>query len=175
MTPTMVTLREITVTVPSQTVAGAIVTQPEDVAAARAKTEAIRARAVAGEDFAGLAKTLSDSAAKANGGLIGPLNVDDINPTLKAIVQQLKPGETTGLIELPRGFQIFKLETRADAAVPPFDQVRDRVEQAVRASRLGGEMQKIKARLRTQAVIEWKDDTLKQQYQKRLVELAPQQ
>ena len=55
----------------------------------------MRQRAVAGEDFAALVKEVSDSATKANGGLIGPINVRDLNPATKALLDSLKPGEVT--------------------------------------------------------------------------------
>jgi hypothetical protein len=67
----------------------------------------------------------------------------------------------------------FKLETRNVTAVQPFDSVRDKIELAIRNERLGGEMKKLKARLRGQAVIEWKDDTLKAIYERRLAAMAP--
>lgn len=176
MTRETVTLREITASVPAQQAAGAIAPRPEDLAAARAKLESARTRLAAGEDFASLAKTISDSGTKDNGGLIGPLNVEDINPILRAVLDKLQPGEVSDIVELPRGgYQIFKLETRDLPTLPAFEKVRDRVEQAVRAIRLDAEMQKVKARLRKQAVVEWKDENLKTQYQRRLAELTATQ
>ncbi|MCC7008236.1 MAG: peptidylprolyl isomerase [Acidobacteria bacterium] len=176
MTPATLTLREITVAVPLQAGAGALTARPEDLAAARAKIDAARARLAAGEDFASVAKATSDSPTKENGGLVGPLNVEDINPTLRTVLDKLRPGELSDIVEMPRGgYQIFKLEERAASVLPPFDTVRPRVEQAVRGNRLDAEMQKVKARLRNQAVIEWKDETLRTQYQRRLAELTAQQ
>ena len=160
--PETVTLREITI-------AGAAT--PQETATAKAKADAIRARAVAGESFEALVKEASDSATKANGGMVGTLKTEDINPMLRELVDKLQPGQVTEPVPLARGgFQIFQLEARQAAAVPPFDKAREQIEQGIRAERLKIEMAKIVSRLRSQAVIEWKDDTLKQIYQKRLVE-----
>jgi parvulin-like peptidyl-prolyl isomerase len=177
MTPAMVTLREITVAVPIQAAGASLTARPEELAAARAEIDAIRARLSAGEDFAAVAKSMSDSPTKDNGGLVGPLNVDDINPLLRTVIDKLQPGQLSEVIEMPRGggYQLFKLESRQEAALPPFDAVRPRVEQAVRGRRLDDEMQKVKARLRKQAVIEWKDEALRTQYQRRLAEMTANQ
>ena len=176
MTPATVTLREITVAIPGQAPTGAVMASPETLATAKAKIEGFRARIVAGEDFAAIAKSASDSPTKDNGGLVGPLNVDDINPVLRGVLDKIQPGQVSDIVEMPRGgYQIFRLEAREASALPPFESVRSRVEQAVRAIRLDAEMQKVRARLRKQAVVEWKDETLRTQYQRRLAELTANQ
>jgi len=161
-----VTLRELSVGAPTQ--AGQVLSAQE-LAAAKASIDSIRARAVAGESFDALVKELSQSPTKASGGLIGPLRLQDINPAVKAIIEKLAPGEVSAPVDLPRGgYQLLKLETREAAAQQPFDAVRAQIEQAVRQQRLGGEMDKLLARLRRQAVIEWKDDSLRAMYEARL-------
>jgi peptidyl-prolyl cis-trans isomerase SurA len=165
MTPETVTLREIAVLAP----AGGTVLD-STMAALKTRIDAARQRAIAGEDFAALVKEMSDSGTKANGGLIGPLNVRDLNPSTKAILDTLKPGDLTEPIQLSRGYQILKLEARDAAAQQPFDKVRDQIEIAIRNERLDGEMAKLRLRLRTGAVIEWKDDNLRKIYERRLAE-----
>ena len=49
---------------------------------AKAKAEALRARVARGEDFAKIAAASSDAPSKANGGLIGPVNPDEMSPQL---------------------------------------------------------------------------------------------
>jgi peptidyl-prolyl cis-trans isomerase SurA len=164
-----VTLREIAALAPASVQEPLLGTA---VAAAKGRIEEIRKRALAGEDFAALVKEASDSATKANGGLIGPISARDLNPAVRTVIDALKPGAISEPVQGPRGFQIFKLEAREAAAQLPFDKVRDRIELAIRNERLGGEMEKLKARLRTGAVIEWKDDNLRRIYERRLAELA---
>src|SRR3954464_5950922 len=74
-TPSSVMLREIAINVP---------TDPRGVNAAaddaaKARAEEIRKRIAGGEAFDKVAAEVSDSASKANGGLIGPLNVTDLS------------------------------------------------------------------------------------------------
>lgn len=170
MTPLTVTLRELFINVATQTQSGKEVFSVADDNAAKARIEELRTRATGGEDFAALVTANSDSATKASGGLIGPLNVADLSDTLKALVSKLEPGGISEPIRTQRGYQIFKLETRSDPAVRPFDDVRREIENAIRNERLEPETKKLLTRLRSQAVIEWKDEALRQLYEKRVAE-----
>ncbi|HUK37455.1 MAG TPA: SurA N-terminal domain-containing protein, partial [Vicinamibacterales bacterium] len=71
-TPASVMLREILVGVKSPDARGLNVATDD---AAKEKAEDIRKRIAAGEPFEKVAAEVSESASKANGGLIGPLNV----------------------------------------------------------------------------------------------------
>lgn len=168
MTPETVTLREIAVLAPAS--AGAQEMSSSTAAQLKDRIAAVRTRALAGEDFAALVKEASDSGTKANGGLIGPIRVSDLNPATKALLDTLKPGDVTEPIQLSRGFQILKLETREVSVQQPFDKVREQIEIAIRNERLGGEMAKLRTRLRSNAVIEWKDDNLRRIYERRVAE-----
>ena len=172
MTPLTVTIRELMVAVPTRTEKGQEVFSQADDAAAKTKIEALRARAVAGEDFLALVKSSSESATKAADGLIGPINVVDINPALKAALDKLEQGGITEVIRGPRGYQVFKLETRAVPAQRPFTEVRSEIENAIRSERIQPETKKMLARLRAQAVIEWKDEDFKRVYETRLASAA---
>lgn len=172
MTPLTVTLRELSLNVPTQMQSGKEVFSVADDNAAKARIEEIRKRAIAGEDFAALVTASSDSATNASGGLVGPVNVEDLSDTLKEIVAKLEPGGVSEPVRTARGYQIFKLETRSVPELRPFDEVRREIENAIRNERLEPETQKLLTRLRSQAVIEWKDDTLRQIYEQRLAETA---
>ena len=73
-----------------------------------------------------------------------------------------------------RGYQLFKLESRSEPQLRPFDEVRRDIENAIRSERIEPETQKLLTRLRSQAVIEWKDETLRQLYEKRVAETVNQ-
>lgn len=172
MTPLTVTLRELLVVVPTTTQAGKEVFSVADESAAKARIDGLREKALAGDDFAAIVTANSSSATKASGGLIGPVNVEDLSPTLKDLLAQLQPGGISEPLRTARGFQMFKLESRSTPTLRPFDEVRRDIENAIRNERIGPEQEKLLARLRTQAVIEWKDEALKQIYEKRLAENA---
>jgi peptidyl-prolyl cis-trans isomerase SurA len=168
MTPLTVTVREILVPVTTSTTQGQSMFSVADDKTSKAKIDALRARALAGEDFAKLVAEASESTTKAAGGLIGPVNVEDLTTGLRDALASLQPGGVTPPLRGPRGYQIFKLESRSTPEQRPFEDVRADIERAIRDERIDPETEKMLARLRTQAVIEWKDDGFRQMYEKQL-------
>jgi peptidyl-prolyl cis-trans isomerase SurA len=161
---TSVTLREIFIEVPAEK--GGVNVAKDDEA--KKSIEDVRARALKGEDFAKLAAEVSNSPSKANGGLIGPFSHADMSPQLLALVEKMKPGDLTQPIRTPKGYQIFKLETVKAQALQPFDSVRVLIADKVAGARTQVEMRKFLSRLRTQAIIEWKNEELKKAYEKQI-------
>jgi peptidyl-prolyl cis-trans isomerase SurA len=174
--PATVTLREIIINVPDKSPdgqAGVNVGLEEE---AKAKIEAVRQRAVKGEDFAKLAGEASDAPSKANGGLIGPIKQDELSPTAQKSIEGLKPGGISAPTRLTQGWQIIKLETATATVIQQLDQVRDQVSNKVFMNKRGAEMEKYVKRLRSQAIIEWKNDEIRKAYEHALAEEGkPQQ
>jgi peptidyl-prolyl cis-trans isomerase SurA len=164
--PSTITLREILIEVPAAPGGAGINVAADDEA--QKKIADVRARALKAEDFAKLAAEVSASSSKANGGLIGPFSHDDMSPALQAMIDKMKPGEITQPIRTPRGYQIFKLESVKPSAVQPFDSMRALIAEKVAGARTQSEMRKFLARLRTQAIIEWKNEELKKLYEKQI-------
>jgi peptidyl-prolyl cis-trans isomerase SurA len=169
-TPSSLTLREILVEVPTTTQGGS--GQPSFNAAAddeaREKAEALRRRTVGGEDFAKLAAAESNAASKANGGLVGPLNHEELAESLQKLVDPLKVGEVSEIVRTPRGYQFFKLESLTPAAVRPFEQAREDIVNKVYADRRNAEFQKQLRKMRDLAIIEWKNEELRKIYEKQI-------
>src|SRR4051812_43293246 len=149
-TPSSVMLREILITVPTD--ARGVNAAADDTA--KAKAEEARKRVAGGEAFEKVAAETSDSASKANGGLIGPLNVNDLSPDFRQIVEGLKPGDMTQVIRTQRGYQILKLESATPIKVLEFDKARDQISERVFTDKRREEFQKYMAKLRTQAIID---------------------
>lgn len=165
-----VTLREILIEVPTTTQQGqAGINVAKDDEAAKQAT-AVRARVAGGEDFAKVAAETSAAPSKANGGLIGPIAVTEISEGLQKLLQAMKPGEITQPIRTARGYQILKLETFKASGVQPFDAVRDLVAERVHGERQRQEVRKFLARLRGQAIIEWKNAELQKAYEQHLAQ-----
>jgi parvulin-like peptidyl-prolyl isomerase len=164
-TPAAVTLREILVAVPEKGPDGQAGVNVGLDDEAKVKAEALRHRITAGEDVAALAAANSDAPSKANGGLIGPVNPEEMSPQLLALVKALKVGETTQPIRTQRGYQIIKLESRSETVVPQLEQVRNQVADRVFREKGRPEMAKYLKKLREQAIIEWKNDDLKKAYE----------
>ena len=166
--PATVMLREILVAVPTEPQGGQQLFKASTDEAAKAKIAAIRERAVNGEDFTKLVAEVSDSASKSNGGVIGPVNVEEMSTGIRDLVDKLKVGDVSQPVRTGRGYQIFKLESRTAAEPELFQNVRDQITQKVGEERLDLLTKKYIETLRSQALIEWKRDDLKQMYEKRL-------
>jgi parvulin-like peptidyl-prolyl isomerase len=165
MKPATVTLREIVVNVPAETISGQVSFNVNADEAAKQKITAIRDRALKGEDFSKLVDEVSESGSKATGGVIGPVNTADLSEALGAMLAKMKPGDVTEPMRSRTGYQIIKLETRSDAVPETFEKSRERITQRVLESRLDVETTKLLEKLRVQAVIEWKDDACKKMYE----------
>jgi parvulin-like peptidyl-prolyl isomerase len=164
-TPATVTLREILVSIPAGDGKTINVAQEEE---ALAKAEAALGRITKGEDFGKVAAEVSDAASKANAGLIGPINKNELAPALTELLDGLKPGEVTKPLRSQRGYQIIKLESMSTSDVEAFEQVRDKIADRVYDEKRRGELVKYLVRLRAQAIIEWKNEELRKMYEQQV-------
>jgi parvulin-like peptidyl-prolyl isomerase len=160
-TPQSITLREILMSVPTDS-KGLNVGVDE---AAKSKAEDIHARVTkGGENFEKLAAEVSDAPSKANAGLIGPISLNDLSADLRKMVDGMKPGDVTPVTRMSRGYQIYKLETATTAQTMPFDQAREQIGERVFTDKRKVEYQKYLEKLRTQAIIEWKNPDVKKAF-----------
>jgi peptidyl-prolyl cis-trans isomerase SurA len=167
-----VTLREIFVEIPTATQSGEAGVNVGQDDAAKSEAETAYKRVLAGEDFGKVAAEVSDSASKANGGLIGPLPLADLSDGLRKQLQSMKPGDVAAPTRAGKGYQVLKLETMKAASTQPFESVRDLVADRVYEARQQAEMRKFLARIRSQAIIEWKNPDLQKMYEARLAAVA---
>jgi peptidyl-prolyl cis-trans isomerase SurA len=156
-----VTLREITINVPT-TAQGINVAQDD---AAKAKAEEVRGKIIAGEAFARLAADYSDSGSKANGGLVGPLQKTDLSDELQKAIGGLKTGGVTPVLRTTRGYQIIKIESLQETTTKSFEDARAEVADKIANGKRQGEYLKFIEKLRTEAIIDWKNDEIKKAYE----------
>ena len=103
-------------------IAQILVTVPEGASAAvvaerHARAAAALARVNAGEDFATVAREVSEDGNRASGGEIGLRPADRLPDVFTQTVRPLKPGEVAAkLLRSAAGFHILKLVQRQDAA-----------------------------------------------------------
>ena len=159
-TPRTITLREILINVPGD---GQNINVGRDEEA-RQKIAAIRQRAISGENFEKLATELSEAPSKANAGLIGPLSVGDLSPDLQKVLEPMKTGDITQPLRTQRGYQILKLESATAAEIKPFEQAREDISNRVFTDKRRDEFEKYLQKLRSQAIIEWKNADVKKAY-----------
>ena len=159
--PAEVTLREILLEVPT-TDRGVNVAQDDAV---REQAIEIRKRLLGGEPFPRLAGEYSVAASKANGGLIGPLNNDELATALRDLLGRMQVGDITEPIRTQRGYQILKLESQTDAKLRSFEEARGDIGNRIGEQKLRGEREKYLDRLRAQATITWRNAELEKAYE----------
>ena len=104
-----------------------------DEAAAAAKAKKIYERARAGEDFAKLAREMSDDAGSAGaGGDLGWALRSDFVPAFADAVWAMKPGDLSEPVRSEFGFHIIKLEGAETDSTKSFEEVRAQLEPEVR-------------------------------------------
>jgi len=166
--PATVSIRDIFIAVPTEVQGGQVVTNVAADDETAKKIADIRARILKGEDFTKLVAEVSESPSKANGGLIGPINISELAPQVHQILDKMKPGDVSEPIRTPTGYQLIKLETRTEPAPEAFDKVREDIANRVGSARLDVEQKKYIDKLRAQAIIEWKNDELHKLYDQKL-------
>ncbi len=105
----------------------ATTTPPTLMEAARAKAEALRKRALKGDDFSELAATYSDDDSKAQGGELGYFKPDEVNDQILAAISKLKAGQISEVVKTSHGFHIVKVEEHQEAGVRPLKDVSERI------------------------------------------------
>lgn len=106
--------------VPEVNIAQVLVAVPESaneaqVASLQRKAEGIVQRARAGEDFATLARDLSDSPDKANGGALGLRSVDRYPQLFLDATQSTAVGGVAGPVRSGAGFHVLKVLAKSSA------------------------------------------------------------
>jgi peptidyl-prolyl cis-trans isomerase D len=92
---------------------------------ARAKAEALLARAKAGEDFAKLAtENTDDPSGKENGGQLPPFGRGQMIPEFEKAAFDMKPGEIRGPIKTTYGYHVIKVAAKTSATIRTLEEVR---------------------------------------------------
>jgi len=112
-----------------------------------------------------VAAEVSDAPSKANGGLIGPISRDEMNEEVLKMISSMKVGDITPVLNTATGAQLFKLESSIDSTTLPFESARARIADRLTSEKIGAEFKKYMSRLRSQAIIEWKNDDLRKAWE----------
>ena len=98
---------------------------PAEVAAAKAKAEEARRKAIAGEDFGELAKRYSDDDSKSQGGELGVFGPDDIMDEILAGIKNVPTGQISQVVRTKHGFHVIKVEAHDVPGVRPLALVKE--------------------------------------------------
>jgi len=100
---------------------------PETDSAARAKAEMARERAVAGEDFAELAKELSEGPSGPSGGDLGFFEKGRMVQPFGEAAFALEVGEISPVVQTRFGYHVIKIEEKRPAGTVPLEDSKDQV------------------------------------------------
>jgi peptidyl-prolyl cis-trans isomerase SurA len=100
-----------------------------DKAAVRAKAEEVQQEAASGADFAKLAKEHSQGPSAEEGGDIGEVEPDDMQPEFAKAAKALGPGEVSPLITTAEGFHVLKIEKSSGETHRPLAEVSDEIKE----------------------------------------------
>lgn len=153
--PPTVTMREILVRV-TPGIGGTVNAFADGLA--ETKIEEARQRILDGEDFGLVAVAMSDAASKANGGLVGPLDLVFINEAVAEILIGMEVGELSPAVRTAAGYQMFELVEFTESQPRPFGEVRDQIGNSVFSERRVAEYLSYLDGLREEADIVWRDE-----------------
>jgi peptidyl-prolyl cis-trans isomerase D len=104
--------------------------------AARARATAVLERLKKGEDFAAVAKEVSeDKANKDNGGDLGFIRRGRAEEAFESAAFALQPGELSGVVETRFGFHVIRVDERRAVREKPLSEVRDEIAETLRSDR----------------------------------------
>jgi len=116
---------------------------------ARQQIEKIKARIEGGEDFATVAKEVSeDPGTKAQGGDLGYFGKGRMTPEFEKAAFSAQPGELVGPVTTPFGVHLIKVEDHRQGGEIPFDQAKAAVRAKVAAQKVNQEATELATDLR---------------------------
>jgi len=126
--------------------------KPEE---AEKRAKAALAEIKAGDRFADVAKKYSDGPNPDQEGDIGLQKASTLPAELAQTVNKLDVNDNTDIIKAKNGYLIFKLKERFSPGVPKFEEVEQRVDQALYNQKMAPQMRTFLTQLRKDSYI-WK-------------------
>jgi len=105
---------------------------PGDTGTVKQLADEILRKINEGASFAEMAKIHSDGPQRSSGGESGWSEREQLRKELADVAFSLKPGEKSGVIDLPDSCWLMILEEKRPAHVRPLSEVRDEIERALR-------------------------------------------
>lgn len=130
--------------------------KPEELAAAKAKAEALIAELKKAPDtFAAVAARESACPSKAQGGSLGAFRTGEMVPEFEKAAGALKVGETTAVpVKTSYGYHIIRREELQGEKIIPFDKVKPMIENMLKGQQQAEAVQGLIAKLETDAKVQ---------------------
>lgn len=122
---------------------------------AKTRAEAALAEIKAGARFSTVCTKYSDGPNVDQGGDIGMMNAGGVAPAITEAVNKLEVNDTTDLIPTKNGYLILKLVERFSPGIPKFEEVEQRVDEALYNPRMQPKLREFLTQLRKDSYI-WK-------------------
>ena len=127
---------------------------PTDDAKLKGKADDAVKRAKKGEDFATLAKELSDDGSKESGGDLGFFPRGRMVPAFEEAAFALQPGQISEVVRTQFGYHVIKVEERKAGRALPFDEAKEQVQDDLTKEKTYERYQHYMAGLRGKAKVE---------------------
>jgi peptidyl-prolyl cis-trans isomerase C len=127
---------------------------PESLQTKRQRLEAIRERAVNGEDFSALAKQYSEGPSASKGGELGYFSRGQMVKPFEDAAFKLKPGEISPVIQTKFGLHIIQVYDTKPAGTATFDEVEASIDDALKRPKINQKIESLINDLRSKAKID---------------------
>jgi peptidyl-prolyl cis-trans isomerase C len=127
---------------------------PADDAKLKGKADNALKRAKKGEDFAALAKELSDDGSKENGGDLGFFPRGRMVAAFEEAAFTLQPGQLSEVVRTQFGYHVIKVEERKTGRALPFDEAKEQAKEDLTQEQTYERYQQYMAGLRSKAKVE---------------------
>jgi len=116
--------------------------------------ENIQKRLQTGDDFATIAKELSQCPSSANGGDLGYFGRGQMVKPFEEAAFSLKAGELSGIVETTFGYHLIKVYEKKPAMVTPYVDIKDKLKQHLKRMEIETEVKKAIEEMKKNAKIE---------------------
>ncbi len=124
------------------------------VAEAKRKIEVALKRVKSGEDFAKVAKEVSEGPSAKRGGDLGYFRRGQMVKPFEDAAFGMKKGQISGIVRTRFGFHIIKVTDVKPASMVPFTNIKDKIKNYLKQKRIQEEIQSMLKKLRQHAKIE---------------------
>jgi len=129
---------------------------PDDDARVKATGETLLARLAAGEDFADLARQVSQGPGAASGGDLGWVKKGTMPIDLERVAFALATGQNSGLVRARTGWIILKADDRRSSKAPPLQDVKEKIREKLANEQAETYRRQYIDELKREAIIELK-------------------
>jgi peptidyl-prolyl cis-trans isomerase SurA len=143
--PEQVALREIEVSTQGK--------KPEEIPDLKKKAETALKRVQDGEDFGEIAKRLSDSNTKTQGGFLGVYKRGELSKELEDVVFKMKKNDLTEVTETKQGFLVLQVLEHYDEGEQSLAKVKNEITDKLYGGRMEPKMREYLKTLREQSFV----------------------